>query len=130
MQLSQMNDEQLFAAIHDPVAEDSDDKTCILAERELGDRLLHRYASRLTSLDAHPTIQQFVKVLTTSTYKDCAVRLEAANDIPSFHLLQQCYYTVSHAISSACENEIERYATAVLEFEMGQVFEGIHGWQN
>ena len=144
-QLSEKEDHELFAQARDPFAED--EKSCLLAEAELGDRILHRCADTVhfyaadNHLEDHWSIRDFLDVLTATTHKDRAARRRAAEKIPSFQLLRQCFYAAivglefaltlprDPEIAKSREHEIAIYAVAILRHELNVVFRGIHGWE-
>lgn len=84
VQLNQMSDHEVW----DMCVEGDDDETCFLAEAELCDRVLHRYAHILTSLEIDPTVKHFLNVLCTTTSNDHAARRTAA------HTALPCVYEV------------------------------------
>jgi hypothetical protein len=129
--LSQTTNRELYVVAVGVIDESEAEYSGAEAELELLDRVLQRHASRLLRLifhqNMHPSILEFVSTLITS--KDLATRREAAGNIPSFKLLQECYYAVTRALFSICETDIEKYTVCVLSPVLNEIFNGIRGWQ-
>ena len=135
-QLSEMSNNELFSQARSPFADD--EKDCLLAEAELGDRILHQCADMVhfyaadNHLDDHWSIEKFLHVLTTTTHKDRAARRKAAQKIPSFQLLRKCFYAAINGLEFASmsrDDEIAKYGVTILRHELNEVFRGIHGWE-